>query len=381
MNVKDIIGKYETPFYVFDIDKLKERVNYLKKIFKNINIVYAVKANTFIPKEIKDDVERFEICSNGEFEICTSLNIDKKQMVISGVYKDYKSIEKMMKNYEIGRYTIESLNQFKLLEELADKYNKKIHVLIRLTSKNQFGITEDEMIYIIENSKNLIIEGVEYFSGTQKKSLKKIEREIEHLNNFIKKIEKEYKINLNEIEYGPGLSINYFKEDYFNEEEYLKEINKILKILSPKKIYLEVGRSIASSCGYYFTKIVDMKTNKNGNYVIVDGGINHLVYYGQTMAMRVPYYSVYPKRKGEVKTYNIYGSLCTVNDIIVKNINENNLKINDTFIFKNVGAYSSTEGISLFLSRDLPKVILKKGDKLKVVRESLKTSEINFPKY
>ena len=65
----------------------------------------------------------------------------------------------------------------------------------------------------------------------------------------------------------------------------------------------------------------------------------------------------------------------------VKNINENNLKINDTFIFKNVGAYSSTEGISLFLSRDLPKVILKKGDKLKVVRESLKTSEINFPKY
>ena len=60
----------------------------------------------------------------------------------------------------------------------------------------------------------------------------------------------------------------------------VKELNaeEISKACSPAVFYIEVY-------------------DKNGNYVIVDGGINHLVYYGQTMAMRIPYYEVYPKRE------------------------------------------------------------------------------------
>ena len=125
-----------------------------------------------------------------------------------------------------------------------------------------------------------------------------------------------------------------------------------------------------------------MKTNKNGNFVIVDGGINHLVYYGQTMAMKIPHHEIYPKKDSEIQEHwNLMGSLCTINDIIVKNINACDLQIGDTFIFKNVGAYSSTEGISLFLTRDLPMVVLHKDNDYKVVRDTLKTSDINYPNY
>jgi diaminopimelate decarboxylase len=126
-----------------------------------------------------------------------------------------------------------------------------------------------------------------------------------------------------------------------------------------------------------------MKTNKNGNYAILDGGINQLVYYGQTMAMRIPYYDIYPEKSDKnEKIYNLYGSLCTVNDIIVKNIGVNGLEIGDTFIFKNVGAYSMTEGISLFLSRDLPKVVIfNRNKEYIVVRDTVKTSSINYPNY
>ena len=116
---------------------------------------------------------------------------------------------------------------------------------------------------------------------------------------------------------------NYLNEEpdeEFDEDAFLEEMNTIFDRLRHKELLLEIGRSLVASCGYYFTKIVDMKTNKNGNYVIVDGGINHLVYYGQTMAMRIPNFEIYPKRNKEIKNYNIYGSLCTINDIIVKNI-------------------------------------------------------------
>lgn len=380
MDYNYIIKNFKTPLYIFNIDELVRRTRYLKDSFK-CGLVYAVKANTFISKEIESVVERFEICSNGEFEICNKLGIDHNKMVISGVYKDRDSIENMISNYDIGKYTIESLNQFELLEELSNKYNKEIHVLIRLTSNNQFGVSEEDFKYILKNKKNIIVDGVEYFSGTQKTSLKKINKEIDHLCEFIKSIEEEFNIKLNEIEYGPGFSIQYFQNEEFDEDNYFKELNEAINKLRFKKLYLEAGRSITASCGTYLTKVVDMKNNKNGNHIILDGGINHLVYYGQTMAMRLPYFEIFPKKDNKKEIYTLYGSLCTVNDVIIKSVETQELEIGDLFIFKNVGAYSSTEGISLFLSRELPGIILYKNKEFIKVRDNLKTSVINYPNY
>lgn len=385
IDYESIIKEYGTPTYVYDVNTLLNRVKYLKSKFnKDFNMVYAIKANTFIAKEINDSVERFEICSPGEYEICDKLNIPYNKMVISGVNKDKKFIDNLISNHDdILIYTIESITHFEILKECVQKYNRNINVLIRLTSGNQFGVSEDDFKYIILNNIDLInIKGIEYFSGTQKHSLKRINREIDYLLEFIKSIENEYNIKLDEIEYGPGLPIYYFQDDEFNEDEFLTEVNKIIEKLSNYKVSLEIGRSIVASCGSYLTSVVDIKSNKNGNFVIVDGGMNHLVYYGQTMAMRIPYYEVLPNKEEEMLSYNIHGSLCTVNDIIVKNINIRKLNIGDTFVFKNTGAYSSTEGISLFLSRDLPKVIIvKKDGKFVLVRDIIKTSEVNCPNY
>lgn len=383
--MNDVIEKFGTPTYVFDINILKERIAYLKnKLGDNINLVYAVKANTFIAKEVEELVSAYEICSPGEFDICNKLGISHSKMVISGVYKDKESTEMMVKDHsDIHRFTIESENQWKLLLELAEKYNKHLNVLIRLTSGNQFGVNEDIFKKIIKENNNdlLTIKGIEYFSGTQKHSVKRLNREVDYLIEFVSSIEKEFNITLEEIEYGTGFPVFYFVDDEFNEDEFLEGAKEALNKIKNKKISIELGRSIAASCGTYLTSVVDLKSNQNGNFVIVDGGINHLVYYGGNMAMRVPKFDLLQKDKKEEEIYNLYGSLCTINDILVKNLSVNKLSLGDIFAFKNTGAYSAFEGISLFLSRDLPKVVLKKDNELMIVRESLKTSDINFPNY
>ena len=200
-------------------------------------------------------------------------------------------------------------------------------------------------------------------------------------NRLINDIENNLGFTIKEIEYGPGLPVFYFQGEDFNEDEYLLELNKLIEQFSNKVVSLEIGRSMVASCGSYLTSVVDIKDNKNGNFVILDGGINHLVYYGQTMAMKIPYYDIIPNRDEESIVYNLCGSLCTTNDYLVKNITLNKLYIGDTFIFKNTGAYSSTEGIALFLSRDLPKIVLVKDGKDILVRDSNKTSDINYPNY
>ena len=384
MNYQEVIEKYGTPSYVFNIDELKKRIEYLKdKLSLKYDLVYAVKANTFISKEIENEVARYEICSPGEFDICNKLNILRNKMVISGVYKDRLTIENMIKNYDdILKYTIESISQYELLDELTTKYQRKINILIRLTSGNQFGVTVEEIKKIITDNHNplITIDGIEFFSGTQKHSLKIISKEIDKLINLVDTIENEWNFKIKEIEYGPGLPVYYYQDDVFDEDEFLKEVKNILDKIKNHKVTLELGRSIAASCGSYLTKVVDMKSNKFANYAILDGGINHLVYYGQTMAIKVPYFEIWPRRTADLVNYSLCGSLCTINDFLVKNINVRKLEKNDVFIFKNVGAYSCTEGISLFLSRDLPKVILYQNEKFKLVRENVKTSELNFPK-
>ena len=394
---KKVIREIGTPTYVYDVEAIIERIKYLRDKL-GAAILYAVKANSFIVREIEEEIDGYEICSKGEFDICNSLNINRGKMVISGVHKDRPSIEDMMANCEdIGKYTIESVNQWKLLTDVAKQYGRKINALIRLTSGNQFGVNPDDLKYIIQNNDDNIITitGIEYFSGTQKHSIKKINKEADKLISLIDELQEELGFTVKQIEYGPGLPIFYYQGEEFDEEAFLDEVKLALDRIKEKgvELSLEVGRSLVAKAGKYFTSVVDLKSNKNGNFVILDGGINHLVYYGGTLGMRIPHYQIVGMSseagdkegvdaESDAITYNLHGSLCTVNDILVKNITSKKLNLGDVFVFENVGAYSSTEGISLFLSRDLPQIALADGEgNLRVVREVIKTSDINMPRY
>ena len=384
--IEKILQKYETPVYVFDINKAKKRIEYLKnKLPSDVLMCYAIKANTFIVKDIEKYIDRFEVCSPGEYEICKSKNIDLSKILLSGVYKTPEIIEKMILNNEpIKCYTVESLKQFELLKKLSQA--NKIKIMIRITSGNQFGINDYEAEEIVKNRsqyENIEIIGIQYFSGTQKKSLKILKRELDSIDEFVVKLQEQYDFITQELEFGPGLPVLYFQNDEFDEDSYMDEFSEILKQIKFKgKLILELGRSIAASCGNYITKVVDKKINKKQNYAILDGGIHHLVYYGQSMAMKIPKCEIYPSRQSiddSDERWNLCGSLCTINDILVKQFPVNALKIGDVFIFENTGAYCMTEGISLFLSRDLPKVIkIKEDSNLELVRDNLPTYKFNM---
>ena len=182
-----------------------------------------------------------------------------------------------------------------------------------------------------------------------------------------------------EFEFGAGFPVHYFENDEFDEDGFLKEFSEVLsKMDFNGKIIIELGRSIVADCGYYITKVVDKKTNKEQNYAILDGGINHLVYYGQSMAMKIPKCEIYPKKNKTEEKWNLCGSLCTINDILVKQYPSGKLEIGDVFIFKNTGAYCVTEGISLFLSRKLPAVLKIKNNKIELIRNNLDTYKLNM---
>ena len=201
--------------------------------------------------------------------------------------------------------------------------------------------------------------------------------------------EEKFEYKLKKLEYGPGFPVPLYNTDDFSDTLYpLKSLEKVFKDVSSwTELTVEMGRFIVSECGCYITKLMDKKTNDGVNYAIFDGGINHVNYYGQIMGMKTPIIFHYDKKLNlvddeKVENWKICGSLCTINDDLVRSYKTSNMNIGDYFVFCNIGAYSVTEGIYLFLSRTLPKIVIYEGDgKYCVVRDFIETSILNTPTY
>ena len=384
-----LLQENKTAFYVFDIGKLKARIAHLQAALPpEVVLCYAVKANTFITKELIDTIRRFEICSPGEAEICRAVGVPSENMVISGVYKTPEVMEAMVADPGFHPiYTVESLEQYELFRRLAKQYDRTLPLLLRLTNGSQFGINKGDIEAIVARrgeTPEVDLLGVQFFSGTQKTSLKKLKREVGKLDDLLTLLEEKYGFVAQELEYGPGFPVNYFQSDELDEAELLSGFSELLRDMTHHpKITLELGRSIAASCGTYYTHIVDLKRNQEQNYALVDGGMHHLVYFGQHMAMKQPFFHVCGKEElPATDQWNICGSLCSMNDVMTKQSPLPDLALGDVLAFENAGAYCMTEGISLFLSRDIPAVylMLENGTAVQV-RKAFDTAILNQPNY
>ena len=385
--------QYNTPCYLFDLDAFTSRIHRMGEILgKQVNICYAMKANPFLTAAAARTAAGLEVCSPGEYAICRRAHVPARNIVLSGVNKEEAHIRSVMAEQGAGTYTAESLNQLLLLETCAAAAGLTgVRVLLRLTSGNQFGMDEEDVLASIRNRgsyPHLDLTGLQYYSGTQKKGLERIKKELEKLDLLLGFVREQLDFEFRELEYGPGFQIPYFEgQEQPDEEILLQEFKKSLDSLDFKGIiFLEAGRFLAAPCGSYLTRVADVKRSQGQNYCIVDGGINHVNYYGQTMAMKVPAYRYIPQdnpaRPPAPQTsgdrWTVCGSLCTSGDILVKNLPLDGLMTGDLLVFDRIGAYSVTEGIYLFLSRKLPVVLTCTQEHgLSLVRDALPTDILN----
>ena len=395
--LQNIALEYGTPAFLFDTKALKQRMTEIKEIVgEKVHLCYSIKANPFLISAMLSCVEKLEVCSPGELDICKIQKVSGERIIYSGVNKTRKNIDDAIE-YESGIYTAESLLQLELLNESAIAHEKVIPVLLRLNAGSQFGMSKEDLCDAISRRAEYAgvkITGIHYFAGTQRKKLAEQKKELEMLKDLFAELKAEYGYQVEKLEYGPGLPVPYFNtEDFSDTLAPLRELSPVLQEMAQLvHITVEMGRFYVSECGYYLTKVMDQKSNKGTNYAIVDGGMNHLNYLGQMMGMKVPVIEHFPMDEkqnyklgvsleaecAEKMNWSLIGSLCTTADVIVRQTSFTNLKLGDVLAFKNVGAYSITEGIYLFLSRTMPRVLLYHGEnEVQIARDFMETSAWN----
>ena len=324
----------------------------------------------------------------GEFEICRSLGIPPEKLFISGVLKKKEDIYRILETYGGKcRYTVESVRQLHYFLEWSDTHMQTLRLYPRLTNGSQFGMDEEtirSMVSIVNMSPYLEIEGLHYFSGTQKRHTRQFRQEIEMLDRFLQKIRDEWNLNISHLEYGPGTAVPYFlgKEAETYTDEGLGELKEAIRSMEwDGDVTIELGRAFAAECGYYLTEIRDVKKNGDIQYCIVDGGNHQLNYDGQIRGMYHPEIQIIPgEDRGMKKKWTVCGSLCTMNDVLCSDVELADVRSGRVLVFERTGAYSFMEGMALFLSHALPAVVsYDSGGGWKILRKQQDTWNFNMP--
>ena len=381
--LSEISKNFQTPCYVFDTDIFARRAARVKAAFgEKVGLCYSIKANPFLTAYLPDSFKYLEVCSPGELSVCESVGADTHKIIFSGVNKTREDVARAYAD-GVAVFTAESAKHLELINDVAGEGGTSARVILRLAHGSQFGIDMGELCSLIEHREdfaNVQIIGLHYFTGTQKSKAKTIEKELTLLDELLCELKEKYSFTPSHVEYGTGLYVEYYK-DFTEETELalLDEVSVFVRSFGEKyPLTVEMGRFFAAPCGCYLTSVNDIKTTDDINYVICDGGINQLNYYGQNMAMKIPPIETFDDNKGEITDYCLCGSLCTTADILVRKVSLPKLSIGDTLIFSKCGAYSVCEGIAVFLSRSLPAVcVYSEADGVKLLRGHIDTYTLN----
>lgn len=382
--LQDLAASFATPAFIFDADEFGRRAKNVKSAIGGASLCYSIKANPFLLACLPEEIDRVEVCSPGELAICRRVGVDPSTVVYSGVNKGSEDIAEAIE-YGAELLTAESLRQLGLINAAALAAGKRVRVALRLTSGNQFGMDSENLKRAVAEKgsyEGVDIVAIHYYSGTQKKKLAVVEKELAELEELADILEERFGLSGISLEYGPGLPADYFGDDPEGRDmAVLAEAGAMIAAVAARRsVTVEFGRFLASPCGTYLTAAADIKNNNGENFVICDGGINHLKYYGQTMAMQTPPITLLGDHGEKTEDYTLCGSLCTTADILVRKVTLPALSVGDVLAFGRCGAYSVTEGIGLFLSRQLPRIVLhseRGGNRL--LRDFYGTDILNSP--
>ena len=239
--------------------------------------------------------------------------------------------------------------------------------------------TEDAVVLVGGHSTNVTIVGIHYFSGTQKRKDAVIAKELAHLDEYLTMLRERYGFTAQHVEYGPGLNAECFRDDAEARDcALLDAAAEHIRAFGEKyPLTIEMGRFFAAPCGTFLTGVADAKCNLGVNYAVCDGGMHQVKYDGQLMGMQAPPLTLLRESADAAEPWMLCGSLCTTADVLVREAQLPPLRVGDVIALGRCGAYSVTEGVAVFLSRDMPRVALYRGGDFTLVRDRFATDALN----
>ena len=364
--------------YMYDIDIIKEKISVLKRI-KNVDrIYYALKANNNVEvlKTILENKMGIETVSLEEVNLILKIarkeHIDKINMLYTPNFANIDDYKTILNGSEYKRHNIIIiLDNIDLLKAYPEVFkDKSIGIRLDLDygfghcskvitqgQESKFGMTTDDLLNNLDlfEINNITIIGLHSHMGSG------ITNYMHWINNskLINEVYKRIPNNINKIEWfdiGGGFGIdNTIDFDSLDMELY--NIKK--EVGNNVKIFIEPGRFIVAESGVIWGKVTQIKTKNNTKFIGTNIGMTDLIRPALYSAIHPVYFK---DENSEKELVTVVGPICESGDILIKNLLVNkNIKINDSVIVTNTGAYGFVMA-SNYNNRKLPDQLIMENN-------------------
>ncbi|HED1043941.1 TPA: diaminopimelate decarboxylase, partial [Campylobacter jejuni] len=335
MDYKQLKQEFNTPFYIYNFDFIKERFLNLKEAFKarKSQIFYAVKANSNLSllQMLANLDSGFDCVSIGEVKRALKAGAKAYKIIFSGVGKTKEELRQALE-YDILYINLESEAEMMLLESVAKELNLKARISIRVNpnvdakthpyistglNENKFGVEIDiarKMYLYAKNSSFLEPVGVHFHIGSQLLDISPIHEAAGIVAKLVREL-KALQIDLKFFDIGGGLGVAYEKDECESDlYDYAQGILAQLHGLD-LTIGMEPGRYLVAKSGEFVCSVLYEKQNKTKRFVVVDGAMNDLI--------RPSLYEAYheiilPYNQGEESLCDVVGGICESGDFFAK---------------------------------------------------------------
>ena len=404
--------KYGTPLYVMDeqllIDKCREYVKSFRVNEDNNRVAFAGKAFLTIEmcKLINNEGLYLDVVSGGELYTAYKAEYPMDKIYFHGNNKTLDEIELGIK-LGVGRFVVDNLWEMSKINEIAEKYNKKQKIYLRLTpgieahthdyiktgqidSKFGFAPVENIIMDAVKTAlslDNIILVGLHCHIGSQIFETEPFKDAAEVMLNFINEIKQETGHIIEELDLGGGFGIYYSNGDIPREtQEYCKvildSVDEVCNKLRLKKpiLTIEPGRSIVANAGttlYTIGSIKEIPSVKK--YVAVDGGMADNI---RPALYGAKYEALVANKAEEIQNnrVTIAGKCCESGDILINDIDIQNAESGDILAVLSTGAYGFSMASSynkllrpavVFVRNGESKIVVKRQSYEDLIREEI----------
>lgn len=320
-----------TPYYHFDLRKIENNYNQLKKLLGVDRLFYALKPNSEIPvlQTLNNYSADFEVASLGEFNKLKEIGVDSSRIICSLPIKKAVVIQELYKN-GIEYFVFDNLIEYKKLQKYAPSAKKILRISVDDFVENaiEFGAQYDEINAWIA-SGHINPQGVDglTFYINKNKFIHKVITALERCEEILKLIGNRKIINIGG---------NYRLDSEVSKDFYdvLKERIVYFKTKYECIFYAEPGRSVVKTAGKLFTTIIATKEKQDCYYIYIDAGLPTGISYAPKII------SIQSKQEFKTnKKYKFFDITCSHRLLFETNI-KYNLAENDILIFEDFGSYS-----------------------------------------
>lgn len=366
----------QTPFYLYDRQKISERVSYLREHLPNeIQLHYAVKANPMpaVVQHLAGLVDGFDIASKGEMHVALDTGMSADNISFAGPGKSAGEISSAI---AAGvTLNLESENELKTAARQGEEQGLKPRVAVRVNPDFElkssgmkmggraapFGIDAERVPAVLERIAELELDfqGFHIFAGSQNLRPEAIMEAQEKIFSLATRLAGAAPAAVRKLNIGGGFGIPYFPgEQPLDIRPIGDRLNELLAKsagqLPEAKIVIELGRYLVGEAGVYVSRVVDRKISRQQTYLITDGGLHHHLAasgnFGQVIRKNYPVLIGTKMAHANREQVTIVGPLCTPLDVLANKAELPVAEIGDLVVILNSGAYGLTASPQAFLS-------------------------------